>query len=105
MGSLRGMNSRGESPSFQGEDAHLLGVEHLGLFDPFCDSGGDQGHGENHSGELLVKPERELLDEGNVEKMKSRLDGTRSGNPLILGRRSGEGRVCSPQKGLWTQGE
>ena len=40
-----------------------------------------------------------------VEKMKSRLDGTRSGNPLVLGRRSGGGQVCSPQKGFWTQGE
>ena len=41
MCSSRGVDSRRESSSFQGKDSHLLGVEHLGLFDPFCDSGGD----------------------------------------------------------------
>ena len=59
---------------------------------------------------LIVPTSSELTrcsvdDLGVAEKMQSRLDGTRSGNPLVLGRRSGEGRVCSPQKGLWTQGE
>ena len=49
------MNSGREPSSFQGEDVHLLGVKQLGLFDPFCDSGGDRGHGEDHGGELLVK--------------------------------------------------
>ena len=54
MGSSRGMNSGGELSSLQGKDAHLLGMEYLGLFDPFCESDGDRRHGENHSGELLV---------------------------------------------------
>ena len=60
------MNGGRELSSFQGKDAHLLGVEHLSLFDPFCDSGGDREHGEDHSGKLLVKSWGELVDEGDV---------------------------------------
>ena len=36
----RRMDSRGESPSFQCKDAHLLRVEYFGLFDPSGDGGG-----------------------------------------------------------------
>ena len=38
------MNGRRKSSSFQRKDSHLLGMEHLGLLDPFCDGGGDRGH-------------------------------------------------------------
>ena len=55
MGSSRGVNSGRESSSLQSENVHFLGVEHLGLFDPFCDSGRDRRHGKNHGGKLLVK--------------------------------------------------
>ena len=55
MGSSRGMNGGRESSSFQRQNTHLLGVKHLGLFNPFCEGGGDQGHREDHGGELLVK--------------------------------------------------
>ena len=41
-------------------------MKHLGFFDPFCDSGGDRRHGENHGGELLVKSKGGLVNEGNV---------------------------------------
>ena len=34
-----------------------------------------------------------------IEKMKSRLDGTRSGNPPVLGRISGEGTSVFTPKG------
>ena len=47
-------------------DAHLLCIESLGFFDPFINSGRDGGHGEDHSGNLLINPQRELIDEGNV---------------------------------------
>ena len=56
----------GESSTFQSEDLHLLDMEYLSLFNPFCDSGRDRRHGENHGGELLVKSKGELVDEGNV---------------------------------------
>ena len=62
MGSARRVDGRGESPSFQCKDAHFLRVEYFGLFDPFGDSGGDRGHRENHSGELLVESQGELVD-------------------------------------------
>ena len=55
MSDSRGMNGGGESSSFQGEDTHFLCVEHLSLFDPSCDSGGDRGHRQDHCGELLIK--------------------------------------------------
>ena len=54
MSSSRGMNSRGKLSSLQGENSHFLGVEHLGLFYPFCNGGRDRGHGQNHGRELLV---------------------------------------------------
>ena len=66
MGSLRGMNSRRELSSLQGEDAYFLGVEYFGLFDPFRDGGRDRGHREDHSGELLIKSEGKLVNEGNI---------------------------------------
>ena len=66
MGSSRGVNSGRELSSLQSEDAHLLGMEYFGLFDPFGDSGGDRRHGENHGGELLVKSKRKLVNEGNI---------------------------------------
>ena len=41
-------------------------MEHLGLFDPFCDCGRDRRHGKNHGSELLVKSKGKLVNEGNV---------------------------------------
>ena len=41
-------------------------MEHLGLFDPFRDSGGDGQHRKNHGGELLVKAEGKLVNEGDI---------------------------------------
>ena len=55
MSSSRGMNGRRKSSSLQRKDSHFLGVEYLGLLDPFRDGGGDRGHEENHCCELLVK--------------------------------------------------
>ena len=55
MSSSGGMDSGRKSSSLQRKDSHFLGVEHLGLFDPFCDSGRDRRHGKNHGGKLLVK--------------------------------------------------
>ena len=66
MGSSRGMNSGRESSSLQDKNTHLLGVEHLGLFDLFCDGGRDRRHGEDHGGELLIKSEGKLVNEGNI---------------------------------------
>ena len=42
--------------SSKGLDAHFLRMEGFGLLDPFIDSGGDGGHGEDHGGKLLVNP-------------------------------------------------
>ena len=47
-------------------DMHLLHMESLGFFNPFINSGRDGGHGEDHSGNLLINSQRELIDEGNV---------------------------------------
>ena len=52
--------------SSKGLDAHFLRMEGFGLLDPFVDSGGDGGHGKDHGGNLLVNPQGELVDEGNV---------------------------------------
>ena len=50
----------------KGLDAHFLCMEGFGLLNPFVDSGGDGGHGKDHGGNLLVNPQGELVDEGNV---------------------------------------
>ena len=52
--------------SSKGLDAHFLHMEGFGFLDPFIDSGGDGGHGKDHSGNSLVNPQGELVDEGNV---------------------------------------
>ena len=44
----------GNSSVSQGEDAHFLGVEDLGLIDPSFDSRGDGGHGEDHVSDFLI---------------------------------------------------
>ena len=54
MSSSGGMDGGRKSSSLQRKDSHFLGVEHFGLFDPFRDGGGDRGHRENHSCELLI---------------------------------------------------
>ena len=41
-------------------------MKSLGFFDLFINSGRDGGHGEDHSGDLLINPQRELINEGNV---------------------------------------
>ena len=66
MGSARGRKGRRKSSPFQCEDAHLLRMEYLGLFNPFGDGGRDRGHGEDHGSELLVKSQGKLVDKGNV---------------------------------------
>ena len=52
--------------SSKGLDVHFLHMEDFGLLDPFVDSGGDGGHGKDHGGNLLVNPQGELVNEGNV---------------------------------------
>ena len=47
-------------------DTHLLCMKSLGFFDPFIDGGGNGGHREDHSGDLLINAKRELIDEGDV---------------------------------------
>ena len=42
--------------SSKGLDAHFLRMDGFGLHDPFVDSGGDGGHGEDHGGKPLVNP-------------------------------------------------
>ena len=41
-------------------------MECLGFFDPFIDGGGDDGHGEDHGGNLLINSQGELVNEGDV---------------------------------------
>ena len=60
------MNGRRKSSSLQRKDSHLLGMEHLGLFDPFCNGSGDRGHRKNHCCELLVESQGKLVDEGDI---------------------------------------
>ena len=38
-------------------------MEDLGLINPSLDGSGDQGHGQDHFGDLLIKSKRELTDE------------------------------------------
>ena len=45
---------------------HFLCMESLGLLNPFVDSGGDGGHGEDHGGNSLINPQGELVDEGDI---------------------------------------
>ena len=45
---------------------HFLHMEHLGFFDPFIDGGGDGRHGKDYCGNLLINPQGELVNEGDV---------------------------------------
>ena len=45
---------------------HFLHMECLGFFNPFIDGGGDDGHEEDHGGDLLVNSQGELVNEGDV---------------------------------------
>ena len=45
---------------------HFLCMESLGLLNPFIDSGGDDGHGEDHGGDSLINPQGELVNEGDI---------------------------------------
>ena len=64
----------GNSSFSQGENAHFLGVEDLGLINPPFDSRGDRGHGEDHISNLLIQSMRELANEGEL-LLHSRLHG------------------------------
>ena len=55
VSSSGGMDGGRESSSLQRKDSHLLGVEYLGLFNPFHNSGRYRRHREDHSHELLVE--------------------------------------------------
>ena len=65
MGTGEG-GDRLRASSSKGLDAHFLHMEGFGLLNPFIDSGGDGGHRKDHGGNLLVNPQGELVDEGNV---------------------------------------
>ena len=56
----------GNSSFPQGEDAHFLSVEDLGLINPCFDSRGDGGHGKDHIRNFLMQTERELANEGEL---------------------------------------
>ena len=45
---------------------HFLSMERLGSINPIFDCHGNEGHGKNHGGNLLVQSEGELVDEGDV---------------------------------------
>ena len=64
----------GDSSLLKGEDAHLLGVENLSLIDPSFDCSKDGRHGKDHTGNFLIKSERELANEGEL-LFHSRLHG------------------------------
>ena len=53
-----------DSPFLKGKDMHLLGIEDLRLINPSLGSGEDISHGEDHGGNLLIYPKRELTDKG-----------------------------------------
>ena len=53
----------GGSSLLKVQDADSLHVEDLGLINPSFDGGGDQRHGEDHLGDLLVQSKRELANE------------------------------------------
>ena len=52
--------------SLKSLNMHFLRMECLGFFDPFIDGGGDDGHEEDHGGDLLINSQGELVNEGNV---------------------------------------
>ena len=47
-------------------DTHFLRVECLGFFSPFIDGGGDDRHGKDHCGNLLINLQGELVNESDV---------------------------------------
>ena len=59
-------SNRLRASSSKGLNVHFLCMESLGLLNPFIDSGGDDGHGEDHGGDSLINPQGELVDEGDV---------------------------------------
>ena len=45
---------------------HFLHMKCLGFFNPFIDGGGNNRHGKDHCGDLLIDPQGELVNEDDV---------------------------------------
>ena len=66
-------------------------MECLGFFNPFVDGGGDDRHGKDHCGDLLIGPQEELVNEGDVVS-----DFSFTGKVLEVGDVLLESIVCDP---------
>ena len=77
--------------SLKSLDMHFLHMECLGFFDPFVDGGGDGRHGKDHCGDLLINPQGELVNEGDVIS-----DSGFAGEVLEVGDVLLEFIVCDP---------
>ena len=63
LGTGRVVVLRGDLSFLKGKDSHFLGMEDLGLINPSSDGGRDGRHGEDHGGDPLINPKRELVNE------------------------------------------
>ena len=70
---------------------HFLHMECLGFFNPFVDDGGDDRHGKDHSGDSLINPQGELVNESDVVS-----DSCLAGKVLEVGDILLESIICDP---------
>lgn len=86
------MKGRGDvSPFAEGGNPGFLCMEGLCFVDPFLDSEGYSGHGENHGGDLLINPKGELVNESGVV-----LDVRLGGEILEIGDVLLKAIICGP---------
>ena len=70
---------------------HFLHMECLGFFNPFIDGGGDDRYGKDHCDDLLINPQGELVNEGDVIS-----DSSFAGEVLEVSDVLLESIVCNP---------